>query len=108
MLKYSGLDAYHTRGCNSIDFWGENGVLYWQGKEIKREDEEYQLFLDELYFSVLKNPLYRRALLATSNKYILHHIGREDKKETVLTRYEYESRLYSLREFLKTYSVYKF
>lgn len=108
VLKYSGVDAYHTRGCNSIDFWGQGGTLYWQGKGINRHSEEYQLFLDELYFSVLKNPLYRRALLATGDKYLLHHIGRDDASETVLTRYEYESRLYSLREFLKKYSTYKF
>ena len=104
VLKYSGIDAYHTRGCNAIDFWGVKGILCWQGKEIDRQSEEYQLFLDELYFSALKNPLYRRALLATGDKYILHHIGKEDVNKTVLTRYEYESRLNSLREFIKIYS----
>lgn len=101
VFGYSGVDAYHTRACNSFDFWGNDGVLYWQGKPIKRESEDYQNFLDELYLSVFKNPLYFRALIATGDKYLLHHIGRVDPKETVLTRYEYESRLYALQRLAK-------
>ena len=101
VLKYSGLDAYHTRAANTLDFWGNNGKLYWQGKEMLRDSEEYQMFLDEVYLSALKNPLYRRFLLASGDKYLLHHIGRVDKKETVLTRFEYEQRLNSLREYIK-------
>ncbi len=98
VFKYSGVDAYHTRACNSFDFWGNNGLLYWQGKKIRRNEQEYQDFLDELYLIVFKNPLYFRAIVATNNKYLLHHIGRTDLNETVLTRYEYESRLYALQK----------
>ena len=101
VLKYYGLDAYHTRGSNTVDFWGESGFLYWQGKEIKRDSEEYQVFLDELYLSAIKNPLYKKCLISTGDKYILHHIGNENIKETVLTRFEYEQRLNSLREYIK-------
>jgi hypothetical protein len=86
ILKYSGLDAYHTRGANTLDFWGNTGKLYWQGKEIDRHSEEYQLFLDELYLSAIKNPLYKKALLSTKDKYLMHHIGNENPNETVLTR----------------------
>ena len=101
VLKYSGVDAYHTRACNEIDFWGNAGILYWQGKPMDRHGKAYQDFLDELYISATKNPLYVRALIATGDKYILHHIGRNDASETVLTRFEYESRLNTLREYLK-------
>ncbi|MBQ7880700.1 MAG: hypothetical protein IJ358_02530 [Clostridia bacterium] len=101
ILKYSGIDAYHTRACNEMDFWGKTGVLYWQGKPMDRHSEVYQNFIDELYISATKNPLYVRALMATGDKYILHHIGRSDPKETVLTRFEYESRINTLREYLK-------
>lgn len=105
VLKYSGLDAYHTRGANTKDFWGNSGKLYWQGKEIDRKSEDYQLFLDELYMSAVRNPLYKRMLLATGDKYLLHHIGNEDINQTVLTRFEYEQRLNSLREFIKQHKV---
>lgn len=103
IFKYSGLDAYHTRGSNTLDFWGDEGVLYWQGKPMKRDSEEYQNFLDELYLSVVKNPLYKKCLLATGDKYLLHHIGGENMKETVLTRFEYEQRLNALRAYVKNY-----
>ena len=102
ILKYSGLNAYHTRGCNTNNFWGQLGYLYWQGKPIKRDSEDYQLFLDELYFSCAKNILFRTALLETREKILLHHIGSENTNETVLTRFEYESRLTALREYLKS------
>ena len=98
VFKYSGVDAYHTRACNNFDFWGNSGLLYWQGKTINRKAEEYQTFLDELYLSALRNPLYFRAIIATGNKYLLHHIGRTNINETVLTRYEYESRLYAMQK----------
>ncbi|MBO7527190.1 MAG: hypothetical protein J6T74_04745 [Clostridia bacterium] len=101
ILKYSGLDAYHTRAANTDDFWGNEGFLYWQGNPIKRDSNEYQLFLDELYLSASKNPIYKRALLATGDWYLLHHIGCEDISQTVLTRYEYELRVNSLREYIK-------
>jgi hypothetical protein len=101
IFQYYGLDAYHTRGSNTIDFWGNDGILYWQGKPIKRDSEEYQIFLDELYLSVIKNPLYKKCLLSTQDKYLLHHIGRDSIHETVLTRFEYEQRLNALREFIK-------
>ena len=104
ILNYSGLDAYHTRASNSLDFWGDSGTLYWQGKPIKRDSEEYQVFLDELYLSASKNPLYKKCLLSTQKKYLLHHIGNKNRDETVLTRFEFEQRLNCLREFIKLYN----
>lgn len=107
VLNYSGIDAYHTRACNEIDFWGEKGTLYWQGKTIDRHSEEYQLFVDEIFVSALSNPLYVRALLSTGDKYLLHHIGKDEPNETVLTRFEFESRLNTLRDFVRNtgYSI---
>jgi len=101
ILKYSGLDAYHTRAANNYDFWGNKGILYWNGKIIDRHKQEYQDFLDELYISLLKNKLFQKSLISSGNKYLLHHIGQTDSNITVLTRFEYESRLNTLREFFK-------
>lgn len=103
VFKYFGVDAYHTRCANLLEDWRTNQTLYFKSKSIPRESEEYQNFLDDLYLSALKNPIHSRALLSTQNKYLLHHIGCLDKRETVLTRYEYESRLYASREILKKY-----
>ena len=101
VLNYSGIDAYHTRAANINNPWSETGVLYWQGKEMKRDSDQYQIFIDELYLAASKNPIYRQALLATGDLYLLHHIGRENINETVLTRFEFEIRLNSLREYIK-------
>lgn len=101
VFKYSGLDAYHTRACNNFDFWGKTGKLYFLGKEINRLSIDYQNFLDELYLSLLKNKLFQRALISSGDKYLLHHIGQTDENITVLTRYELESRLNTLRAFFK-------
>lgn len=100
VFNYFGLDAYHTRASNIFDFWGNNGKLYFWGKEIDRQSENYQNFLDELYLSCLKNPLYKRAIKSAGNKYLLHHIGRTDPHETVLTRFEYECRLYAIQKLI--------
>ena len=101
VLEYSGLDAYHIRGANTQNPWNNDGLLYWQGKEMQRDSEEYQLFLDELYISAVQNPIYRQSLLSTGGVYLLHHIGKDSPSETVLTRFEFELRLNSLREYLK-------
>lgn len=108
VLKYSGLDAYHTRACNSFNVWNNSRTLYWQGKPINRDGQDYQNFIDELYLSVAKNPLYRRALKASGDKYLLHAIGVEDKTYTVLTREEYELRMNSLRAFLQNKGLLNF
>ena len=99
VLRYSTSDEYHTRACNQIDNWTKTQTLYWQGKPINRQHQEYQDFLDELYFSALKNPLYLRGLIASKGRYLLHHIGVLDSHFTVLTRHEYESRINTLRDF---------
>jgi len=99
ILNYSGLSAHKTRAANTQKPWFITNTLYWQGKAIDRNSEEYQEFLDELYVSALTNPIYRQSLIATDENYLLHHIGRDS--ETVLTRFEYEERLNTLREFAK-------
>lgn len=102
IFKYAGLDAYHTRGASRIEPWQERGkgLLYWQGKAMNRFSEEYQLFIDELFFSAMKNPLYLMALKSTKDKYLLHDRGLIDPHETTLTRYEYELRLNSLKAYI--------
>ncbi len=105
VFSYAGVDAYHTRASNNFDFWGNNGKLWFCGKEIDRHKTEYQNFLDELYLSCLKNNLYKRAIKSTGTKYLLHHIGRTNPQETVLTRNEYECRLYALQMLINNGDV---
>jgi len=100
VLKYFGADAYYIRNCNNLDFWGNFQILYWQGKPMQRDSEEYQSFMDEIYVCAISNPMFVRALKATEGRYILHHIGNDNQKETVMTRYEFEERLNCIRDFV--------
>lgn len=99
VFVYSGTDAYHIQMASSYN-WKETGYIYWQGQAIKRDSEEYDLLVDEVYISALQNPLYRQAVKNTT-KPIIHSIGKLLKSETVFTRYEFERQINSLSAFLK-------
>ena len=94
--EYSGIDAVHLRGLTPYK-WQEDGILYTPIGPIDRFSEEYQKFLDELYYSAYQNPIYKNNLLNSYPKQLDHTIGENDKRFTTLTRTEYISRLYALR-----------
>ena len=99
VLRYMGLDSNNIKVASDYD-WKESGVIYWQGKPIKRESEEYDDLIDELYISAIQNPLYRN-VLKNCDKDVIHSIGTIEKKETVFTRYEFEHQINCLINFLK-------
>lgn len=72
-------------------------MLYWQGKEIPRDSDEYQELLDRAYNALGQNESFRKALLATGNAALTHSMGKRKTNETVLTIQEFTSRLYRLR-----------
>jgi len=99
IFSYSGTDAYHIQVTSDYN-WKESGYVYWQGQAIKRESAEYDLLIDEAYISLAQNPLYRQAL-KNVNKPLIHSMGKTSKKETLLTRYEFEKQVNCLSAFLK-------
>ena len=99
VLEYSGIESNCIKVAAERD-WKEAGIIYWQGKEIKRDSIEYDEMVDELYISAIQNPLYRN-ILKKIDKPIIHSIGEENKENTVFTRYEFEYMLNALVEFLK-------
>ena len=81
--------------------WYVKQVLYWQGKEIPRDSDEYQMLLDRAYMAMAtQNRGFQCALLATQNAALTHSIGKTKINETVLTRSEFCSRLIKLRTML--------
>ena len=61
-------------------------TIWYQGKPIKRESQEYQDILDEAYNGMFdQNAKAKKALLASQNAILKHSIGRSNAKETVLT-----------------------
>ncbi len=102
MQKYvCTLVGYAAKKWGRKKNWKTSQVLFWQGKEYKRESEEYQELLDRAFFALANNESFRRALLATGNATIDHSIGKTNPKETVLTRNEFCRRLMDLRNSIK-------
>ena len=65
------------------------------------DSKEYELLVDELYISAIQNPIYR-GILSNCNKFIIHSIGENNKKDTTFTRYEFEFELNCLKDFIQT------
>ena len=82
--------------------WYVKQVLYWQGKEIPRDSDEYQMLLDRAYIAMAtQNRGFQCALLATNDAVLTHSIGKTKTNETVLTRNEFCSRLTKIRTMLQ-------
>lgn len=81
--------------------WYRTQTLYWQGKEMKRDSEEYQELLTRAYDALGENTGFQKALLATGNSTITHSIGKDKITETVLTKREFTKQLYRIRDKLQ-------
>lgn len=81
--------------------WWKTQTLFWQGKEFKRDSEEFQELLDRAFDALSTNESFQRALLATGNAPLTHSIGKSKQQETVLTKTEFCSRLVKIRERLR-------
>ena len=81
--------------------WWRTQTLFWQGVEIPRDSEEYQILLDRAFDALAQNSGFRAALLATGNSVLTHSIGKTKITETVLTRQEFCSRLMKIREQIR-------
>ena len=81
--------------------WYRTQTLYWQGKEIPRDSEEYQILLQRAFDALSQNTGFQKALLATGDATLTHSIGKRKANETVLTVQEFTSQLYRLRNKLQ-------
>ncbi len=78
--------------------WQEKQTLYWRGKPIKRDSDEYQDLLNRAYNAMFENTKFKAALEASKGATLTHSIGKNKKSETVLTTQEFCSRLTYLRD----------
>lgn len=85
--------------------WKNTQTLYWQGKAIKRDSEEYQKLLDRAYFALSQNPAFAKALINSGNCNFTHSMGSNKITQTVLTKQEFVSRLLKMRAILNKSSV---
>lgn len=81
--------------------WWKEQTLYWQGKEYKRDSEEYQILLNRAYNALYENESFKKALEASKPAILTHSIGKNDESRTVLTQAEFCGRLMKLRMGVK-------
>ena len=78
--------------------WKLTGILYWKGKPIRRRSDEYQYFLDRAYDALYTNPSFVSALVRAEGRKLTHSVGEHSTHKTVLTEYEFLSRLEKYRD----------
>lgn len=72
--------------------------LYWRGKLINRNSEEYQNLLKKVYFArYQQDDNFRFALEYTKNYTLTHELGGTNPKRTLLTQEEFINNLNVLR-----------
>lgn len=81
--------------------WWKTQTLFWQGKEFKRDSQEYQQLLTRAFNALSENTSFQKALLATGTATLTHEIGKTKITETVLTRQEFCGRLMAIRSELQ-------
>lgn len=105
-----GLDAVYVK--NILPDWkkeqgfyrfekiyGASGETKTVRHKVKRDSSEYQNILNKAYQCLFNDSrLFRMALCQTKGKTLIHSIGKDDPKETILTRKEFVNNLYRLRE----------
>jgi hypothetical protein len=102
VFKLSGLDSNNIKAAQDYD-WKKEQIIYFMGKPYLRNSKNYETLIDELYVSLLQNPLFVDALKNVGGRYILHAMGEVDKTKTVFTRYEFEKELNCLKEYCILY-----
>ena len=100
VCKLVGLKA-KFKGKKRNKAWKSCQKLWWQGREIDRHGDEYQLLLDRAFDCLSKNSNFRKALLASGKSSLTHSIGSSDSHNTVLTVREFCSRLERIRAKLQ-------
>jgi len=77
--------------------WKSQQTLWWRGVVYPRGSIKYQMLLDRAYKQLYKNRKFKKALLSTRNATLRHSLGANKRKDTVLTKREFCSRLERLR-----------
>lgn len=81
---------------NKVGFCDDD-FLYILGDVIDRGSDEYQKLLDNAYEALSQNSDFEKALKDSSSYTLAHSIGKTDVRKTVLTEYEFISRLERMR-----------
>ena len=80
--------------------WKLTGVLYWQGRRIRRRSEKYKRLIQRAYDAMMADETFRKALMDSGDAELTHSIGKRNPRFTVLTEGEFIDQLNRLRNEL--------
>lgn len=85
VCSMAGKDA---KNMTTAD-WQFNQIVWWQGKEIDRQGDEFQKLILRAYeIMAVQNETFRKALLSTKGKTLYHSKGCDNPYKTILTEKE--------------------
>ena len=97
VFRLVGVEAKRKgRECK----WFLDQTLYWQGKPMKRDSDEYRSLVEEAFNALSANKDCQKALLATGDKTLYHTMGEQAPTKTVLTEEEFSGILTNIRSRL--------
>ncbi len=77
--------------------WRITKKLWWNTVCFDRFSDDYQILLDRAFRALGENKEFTEALEFTGDCILCHSLGENDVRKTVLTEYEFISRLEKLR-----------
>lgn len=101
-LKCCDLSPFEAKTYGKYFLWQPKQLLYWNGTVYKRDSAEYYELLKSAFIAICDNRKFKKALLDTGDKMLLHPIGGKVKSRTILTANEFCNILEEIREKLKT------
>lgn len=81
--------------------WYLDQRLYWQGKPMARQSEEYISLVREAFDALACNKEFQKTLLATGDKRLFHTMGKSDPTKSILTEDEFCTLLTAVRTKLR-------
>ena len=83
----------------SVTSWQTDQIVWWKGKAIDRQGEEYQQLLRDAYLAMFEqSERFRTALMMTRGMTLTHSCGETSPYKTILTPDEYCNILTELRD----------
>ena len=99
-LALASMCAKEAKEKGKTRSWQMSGFLYWKGQPINRYGREYQQLLDRAYDALCENAEFAETLRRSKGKLLIHTIGKNRRKDSVLTQVEFCSILMKKRHRL--------
>lgn len=88
-LAVASMCAKEAKEKGQSRDWQTSGYLYWKGQAINRYGREYQQLLNHAYDALCENAEFAEALRRSKGRLLIHTIGKNRRKDSVLTQIEF-------------------